>query len=48
MLAADGVSCTTCHQITEEKPGTYESFVGRFAIDTLKPIVSVKFLGRIP
>jgi len=36
LLAADGVSCTTCHQITDEKLGTVESFVGRFGIDTLK------------
>lgn len=35
LLAADGVSCTTCHQITEEGLGTPESFVGRFAIDSV-------------
>ncbi len=32
-LAADGVSCTTCHQITSEGLGTEESFVGNFAIN---------------
>jgi hypothetical protein len=32
-LAADGVSCATCHQIEDEKLGTRESFVGRFVID---------------
>jgi hypothetical protein len=32
-LAADGVSCSLCHQISKEKLGTRESFVGRFAID---------------
>ncbi|MGD8427425.1 MAG: hypothetical protein PVH63_07325 [Balneolaceae bacterium] len=38
LLAADGVSCTSCHQITQEKLGSYESFVGRFVIDSLKPM----------
>jgi hypothetical protein len=32
-LAADGVSCTLCHQITAERLGTPESFVGRFALN---------------
>ena len=36
-LAADGVSCSVCHQITEQKLGTPESFVGGFVIDTTKP-----------
>jgi hypothetical protein len=31
-LAADGVSCSLCHQISAEKLGTRESFVGRFVI----------------
>jgi hypothetical protein len=31
-LAADGVSCSLCHQIAKEKLGTYESFVGNFVI----------------
>jgi hypothetical protein len=31
-LAADGVSCTTCHRMEDEKLGTRESFVGRFVI----------------
>ena len=35
-LAADGVSCTTCHQITDENLGTRASFVGHFRIDTTK------------
>jgi hypothetical protein len=34
VLAADGVSCTTCHQITDVNLGSRESFVGRFGIDT--------------
>jgi hypothetical protein len=37
-MAEDGVSCTVCHQITDQNLGTRESFVGRFRIDeTLKP-----------
>jgi hypothetical protein len=35
-LAQDGVSCSMCHQITSEKLGTRESFVGRFVVDTTK------------
>jgi hypothetical protein len=31
-MAADGVSCTLCHQIGPEKLGTPESFVGGFVI----------------
>jgi len=31
-LAADGVSCSLCHQISREKLGTHESFVGGFVI----------------
>ncbi|MEO8096550.1 MAG: hypothetical protein ABI811_02535 [Acidobacteriota bacterium] len=36
-LAADGVSCSLCHQITPDKLGTRESLVGGFVIDTSKP-----------
>jgi hypothetical protein len=32
-LAADGVSCSVCHQITSEGLGTRASFVGNFKID---------------
>ncbi len=32
-VAMDGVSCTLCHQITEENFGLNESFSGKFAID---------------
>lgn len=35
MLAADGVSCALCHQITEEGLGTEASLVGGFVIDAL-------------
>ncbi len=31
-LAADGVSCSLCHQIAKENLGTRESFVGNFVI----------------
>ena len=31
-LAADGVSCTLCHQIAPDKLGTPESFIGGFVI----------------
>lgn len=36
-LAADGVSCSVCHQIENEKLGTRESFVGGFKIDVTRP-----------
>jgi hypothetical protein len=32
-LADDGVSCSVCHQITDQNLGTRESFVGGFKID---------------
>ena len=31
-LAADGVSCTVCHQISKDRLGTAESFNGNFAL----------------
>ena len=36
-LAADGVSCTLCHQITPDKFGTRDSFVGRFVLNSPAP-----------
>jgi hypothetical protein len=36
-LAADGVSCTLCHQISGERLGTVESFTGGFVV---KPATS--------
>jgi hypothetical protein len=36
-LAADGVSCSLCHQIGKEKLGTRESFVGHFTIGGPNP-----------
>mgnify|MGYP001241720372 CR=1 FL=1 len=35
-LAADGVSCSLCHQITAENFGTPESFTGGFVVDTTR------------
>ena len=35
-LAADGVSCSVCHQIADQKLGSRESFVGGFVIDTTR------------
>lgn len=32
--AMDGVSCTLCHQVQDQKLGTKESFSGKFTIDT--------------
>ena len=32
-LAEDGVSCALCHQISDKKLGTRESFIGGFVID---------------
>ena len=37
VLAADGVSCASCHQIQADKLGTPESFTGHFVIDTATP-----------
>jgi len=37
LLAADGVSCTVCHQIAPEKLGTPESFTAGFVVDTKVP-----------
>ncbi len=37
-LAADGVSCTTCHSITAEGQGLEDSFVGHFKVDESSPM----------
>ena len=37
-LAADGVSCTTCHQIQRQRLGDSSSFNGGFVIDTTTPV----------
>jgi hypothetical protein len=36
-LAADGVSCTVCHQIQPDNFGERSSFVGGFLVDTRRP-----------
>lgn len=38
LLAADGVSCTACHQIQDRGLGEKESFTGGFVIDARTPI----------
>ncbi len=38
ILASDGVSCAMCHQITEEKLGTEESFTAGFVVDMQTPL----------
>jgi len=37
-LAADGVSCTMCHQIRAEGLGSEESFTAGFEVDTATPL----------
>jgi hypothetical protein len=36
-LASDGISCTVCHQISDERLGTRESFNGEFLIKPTPP-----------
>lgn len=48
LLAADGVSCTTCHQITDDNFGERESFVGKFGIDTLNSMGNRNIYGPYP
>ena len=48
-LAADGVSCTVCHQIGPERLGTRESFTGGFVISPLRrPRASAGCSGHSP
>jgi hypothetical protein len=44
-LAADGVSCTICHQITDEGFGTEESFTGGYVVDTTTSLGNRTILG---
>jgi len=37
-LAADGVSCGTCHQIEADNLGSPESFTGGFVVDHTRPL----------
>lgn len=48
LLAADGVSCTTCHQITDKNLGSDETFVGKFPMDTLTPMGQRQIFGPYP
>lgn len=47
-LAADGVSCAVCHQISAEKLGTPASFVGGFVIDRHLPLGQRAVFGKYP
>jgi len=47
-LAADGVSCTACHQITAEHLGEPASFSGHFAIDTTRVSGQRHIFGPFP
>ncbi len=42
LLAADGVSCSVCHQISDEHLGDEESFVGHFVVNSTRPWESGK------
>ncbi len=44
-LAADGVSCTMCHQISGEGLGSDESFTAGFSVDTILPLGERKIFG---
>ena len=44
-LAADGVSCTMCHQIRPDKLGTRDSFNGGFVVDTNAPLETRPIFG---
>ena len=45
-LAADGVSCTACHQIQDEGLGDFSSFSGGFVIDAKAPMGARTLFGR--
>jgi hypothetical protein len=45
VLAAEGVSCTMCHQIRPDKLGTRESFNGGFVVDRTTPVDSRAIFG---
>jgi hypothetical protein len=44
-LAADGVSCTVCHQIAPEKLGMPDSFSGNLIVDSTTPWGSRRMYG---
>ncbi len=45
LLAADGVSCSMCHQIKKDKLGTKESFTAGFVVDTEKALGQREVFG---
>ena len=47
-LAADGVSCTMCHQMTAERFGTRASFTGGFVVTTIDPPGGRPIFGPYP
>ena len=47
-LAADGTSCTVCHQITADKLGTRESFSGGFTVQIAQQQGSRRAFGPFP
>ncbi len=46
-LAADGVSCTICHQIRADGLGRRESFTAGFAVDTVLPMGQRTIFGPV-
>ncbi len=48
LLAADGVSCTVCHQIAADKLGHEDSFTGGFVVDTTLPPGQREIFGPYP
>ena len=46
-LAADGVSCTMCHQIREDGLGRRESFTAGFTVDTTTPMGRRMIFGPV-
>lgn len=48
VFAADGVSCTVCHQIAADRLGTPASFTGGFVVDTKTPPGERRLFGPYP
>jgi hypothetical protein len=48
LLAADGVSCTLCHQVRADGLGEESSFVAGFVIDTTHPLSAGMATGTAP
>jgi hypothetical protein len=44
-MAADGVSCALCHQITSEQLGQKASFTGGFVVDLAAPLEQRRMFG---